>query len=162
MKLNLEISGPNLMKFWNQMQKVSGGRYIFSKILSKAVPYTGTLSPYICELRPGYARVQLKDHQTVRNHLKSIHAAALMNIAEAASGLAFNSLLNAKTQSILVGFDIQYFKKARGTLYAACDCQYLNPKDLEQEATHQIESKVYNVEGDVVCLAKASWRTRIK
>ncbi|MBX9769330.1 MAG: DUF4442 domain-containing protein [Bdellovibrionales bacterium] len=105
-----------LMKIWSKLEPFPGGKLIFSELIGKVVPYTGTISPTVMGLSPGNSLVVMTDRSDVRNHLKSIHAMALANLGECASGLALLTKLPSTHQGILVGFKVEYLKKARGTL----------------------------------------------
>jgi len=139
---------------WDTLSSVPGGKKIFSKIVGKAAPYTATIKPEVVELRRGYAKVQMKDRRKVRNHLDSVHAIALMNLAEAASGLAFSYSLPSETRAILTGLSIDYVKKARGTLTAECFAEV--PQDNHRQET-EIDVVTRDDSGDVVTRAQARW-----
>lgn len=145
----------NILETWQKLASVPGGSFIFSRVLRHWVPYTGTVRPEVVELRPGFARVQMRDRRIVRNHLSSIHAAALMNFAEATTGLAFTSGLPAGGRAILTRFEIDYLKKARGTLTSQCEAPV--PSSLESK-DFEVECVVKDESGEVVCRAKARWR----
>jgi acyl-coenzyme A thioesterase PaaI-like protein len=127
---------------------------MFSRLLCFNVPYTGSVRPRVEELRPGYARVSMRDRRAVRNHLNSIHAIALANLAEVTSGLAMIVGLPDGARSIVTGFSVQYLKKARGPLTAECSTSIV---DASVESEHQIESVVRDSVGDVVAKATARW-----
>jgi acyl-coenzyme A thioesterase PaaI-like protein len=106
------------------------------------------------ELRPGYSRVTLQDRRKVRNHLRSIHAIALMNMAELSTGLALNYAMRPDARSILKGLSIDYTKKARGTLTAEANAPVLESNE-EREIT--VTTDIRDTEGDVVATAHARW-----
>lgn len=140
---------------WEKLSPRPGGKRLFSFLLGRIVPYTGTMGARVEELRPGYARATLRDRRKVRNHLRSVHAIALMNLSELVSGLALNYDLPASARSILKGLSIEYHKKARGTLTGEATTPVLTDnaeRDLEITATIRDEA------GDVVATATAKWR----
>ncbi len=139
---------------WNRLQALPGGRRAFSKMVGTMAPYTGTISPEVLELEHGFSRVQMTDRRRVRNHLKSIHAVALMNLAEAASGLAFVYGLPPQTRAILTGLSIDYLKKARGTLVAECRCE---PPATNDRQEYEIEVVTRDRSGEIVTRARAKW-----
>ena len=148
---------PPILPMWRRLSPLPGGRRLFSFLLGRLVPYTGSIGPLVEELEPGYARVSLADRKAVRNHLRSIHAIALANLAEAASGLAVIAALPPGARGILVGFRIEYLKKARGRLVAECRCTI---PDLTGAAAVEAEPlvEVRDAAGDVVVRAWPRWR----
>jgi acyl-coenzyme A thioesterase PaaI-like protein len=139
---------------WERWSGRPGGKAMFSWLLGRLVPYTGTMGARVEELRPGYARVTLQDRRKVRNHLRSIHAIALMNMAELSTGLALNYAMRPDARSILKGLSIDYTKKARGTLTAEANAPVLESNE-EREIT--VTTDIRDAEGDVVATAHARW-----
>ncbi|MBW3571129.1 MAG: DUF4442 domain-containing protein [Gemmatimonadetes bacterium] len=143
-----------IRKEWERWSGRPGGKAAFSWLLGRLVPYSGTMGARVEELRPGYARVTLRDRRRVRNHLRSIHAIALMNVAELATGLALNFAMRPDARSILKGLSIEYTRKARGTLTAEANAPVLESND-EREITIPID--IRDAEGEVVASAEARW-----
>jgi acyl-coenzyme A thioesterase PaaI-like protein len=140
---------------WQRLSRLPGGRWLFSRLLGLMVPYTATIRPEVLVLEPGHARVRVRDRRGVRNHLASIHAVALANLAEAASGLAVIAGLPPTARGILVGFRIEYLKKARGTLVAECTCVVPAPSEA---MNFEPEVAITDAAGDVVARAWPMWR----
>jgi acyl-coenzyme A thioesterase PaaI-like protein len=143
-----------IRKQWEQWSGRPGGKRIFSFLLGRVVPYTGSMGATVEELRPGYARASLRDRRRVRNHLRSVHAIALMNLAELATGLSLNYALPADARSILKGLSIEYLKKARGTLTAEANAPVLTDKS---ERDLSLTTHIRDAAGEVVATATAHW-----
>jgi len=146
-----------ILKLWNSLSAKPLGKTLFNNFIRFYVPYTASVHPQVMELRPGYARVQIKDRRSVRNHLNSIHAVAMMNLGEAATGMALMAGLPEWARAILVKFQIEYLKKGRGTLTAIGDIKIpeLEPGAPRQE--FQIHANILNAEQEIVAKVYATW-----
>lgn len=143
----------NVLKLWNTCQKYPFGNWLFGQAIRKRVPYTGRIHPMVRSLAPGKAEIAMRDRRRVRNHLQSVHAVALINLAEATSGLAFVAALTPEYRAILVAFEMRYLKKSRGTISAKCSVP--PPKG---EGEYVVDVDLTNAENDVVARARATWK----
>lgn len=152
-----ELKNPiaTLRQLWSFLRRVPLGRQILSLLFGFFVPYTGSIRPEIVELEPGLVKIRMRDRRAVRNHLRSVHAMALGNLAEAATGLAVSLLLADDRRAILTGFRMDYLKKGRGPLTAICRFQ-LPPGFREGELV--VEGEIHNQAGETVAVARADWR----
>jgi acyl-coenzyme A thioesterase PaaI-like protein len=103
---------------WDLLAGVPGGRVVFSRLVGRMAPYTSTIHAQVTVLRLGYAEVQMADKKAVRNHLDCVHAIALANLAELAGNIALAYSLPDEARFIVSGMEIEYVKKARGTITA--------------------------------------------
>lgn len=143
-----------LLGTWRKFENRPGGKWLFSKLIGRMIPYTGSMGARVEELRPGFARVTLRDRRKVRNHLRSVHAIALANVGELTTGLAVLSGLPPGTRGILRGLSVRYEKKARGQLTATCQSEAFAPTENIEV---QIEASVTDTAGDVVAVVTGTW-----
>ena len=156
-RADLSAPGARLLSSWRRLSGLPGGKLLFSLLVGWMTPYSGTLGARIAELEPGWCRVTLRDRRRVRNHLASVHAMALANLAEMASGLAVLVGLPAGVQGIVTWFSISYLKKARGLLTAECRASVLQ---VSAEQEYEASVAMTDAAGDVVARATARWRLR--
>lgn len=110
-----------LREFWDRVHNLPGGKKLFTRAIGMAAPYTGTIGAEVEKLSRGHAEVTLRDRRAVRNHLDCVHAIALCNLAELAGNVALAYSLPDDARFIVAGLDIEYLKKARGTIRAVVD-----------------------------------------
>jgi acyl-coenzyme A thioesterase PaaI-like protein len=146
-----------LLDYWKKFSKYPGGKLIFGWLLGFYIPYSGSITAEILELEKGYSKVLMRDRRRLRNHLHSVHAAALMNFAELTSGLAFISGLGKNMQGIVTHFEMNYLKKGRGDLIAEAKSDFV---DEAGEKQCQIEAIIRDSKQDIVARGRATWSIR--
>ena len=144
-----------LTNLWKKLRHVPGGSYLFNRALAAKVPYTGSISPRVTKLEPGHAIVEMRDCKRVRNHLNSIHAMALANLCEAASGLALLSALPSDKRGIVTGFSLKYLKKARGKITAESK---VSAAEFKSDGELRVGAVAKDESGDIVAQAEALWK----
>jgi acyl-coenzyme A thioesterase PaaI-like protein len=144
-----------ILDTWHKLADKPFGKQIFSRMLGLMAPYTGSVSPLVLELAPGHARAQIRDRWSLRNHLRSIHAIALVNLGEATTGLAVMSLVPPGGRGIPREINIEYVKKARGTITAESTVTLPS-----EPGTHDLDvhGELRDSIGDVVARIRARWR----
>lgn len=145
----------DIRSLWDRLSGRPGGRWLFSRLLGRIVPYTGSIKPRVIELTPTGARIELRDRRAVRNHLSSIHAIALANLAELSTGLPLAYAVQPRGRAILLSLTVEFLKKARGTLVGSSS--FVAPA-ADREADIEIPVEVRDAEGNVVARARARWR----
>ncbi len=115
--------GQTLSQMWGRLGRNGLGRRLFSFLVGRTARYSGSIGAQVVELGGGRAVVQMKDRAPVRNHLKSVHAIALMNLGELATGLTVMEQVDGRGRGIVTNLSMEYVKKARGTITATCESE---------------------------------------
>lgn len=156
LKPDVDRPGNFIRDAWDRMSKLPGGSRLFSKFVGNAAPYTGSIGAHVVELREGYAKVTMRDRRAVRQHLACVHAIALANLAELCGNIAVAYSLPDDARFIVGGFEIEYLKKARGTITA----ESRPPRITSSEkAEYPVVVEMRNPAGELV--AKVTLRTVI-
>lgn len=132
---------------FKRISRIPGGKRVFSKIIGRAIPYTGSVNAVVQELEPGRAVIAMADRRGIRNHLKSVHAIALANLGEFTASLAMTTRQPPEARWIVTGINVTYVKKARGTITATADAPKI---DWNTPGEHRVLATLRDPAGDVV------------
>ncbi len=139
-----------IRELWDRLSKVPGGKRLFSRAIGQGAPYTATIGARVEELARGRSRVTMRDRRAVRNHLRCVHAIALANLAEVTGNIAVAYTLPDDARFIVAGMELEYVKKARGTITGVCTCPVI---DSSEEHEYRIEVELLNDASEVVTRA---------
>lgn len=142
-----------LKKWWPRVKNNGLLRLIFSRWIGVLIPYTGSIRPHIIVLEKGQARVLLKPHRRIFNHLGSIHALALANLGELCTGLALHISLSSSHRAILTELKVEYLKKARGVIIAESTIALSG----DMVGAHVVQALLRDSNNHLVARINATW-----
>ena len=150
--------GRRVLALWRRLRRLPGGRWLFHRILYGMVPYSGSTGARVVRLEPGRAELRLPDRRRVRNHLRSVHAVALANVGELASGRALLTDLPPGLRAIPVRLEIDFVKKARGSLTVRSQPEPPPTPPPDATAEHGVEAEILDSAGALVATTLVTWR----
>lgn len=106
------------LAIWQQFSGKPGGKWAFSRLLCFKAPYFGSIRPRFVALRPEYCEVSIRKRRAVLNHLGTVHAIAMCNMAELAGGTMTEVTVPRTHRWIPKGMTVEYLKKATSDLTA--------------------------------------------
>lgn len=124
----------NLLALYHKCIKLPCGHALFSKLVCIKAPYFNSIKPRITDLKANYCQVTIKKRRRVTNHLNTVHAIAMCNMAELAAGLMTDASIAKTHRWIPKAMQVNYLKKAKSDLVAKA-----NGEDID-----------WNKEGDVI------------
>lgn len=150
-----EATGNPVRDLWNRLRRVPGGKRVYSRLIGMAAPYTGTIRAHVIRLDADGAEVRMNDRPGLRNHLRSVHAVALVNLAELAGNLCLAYGLPDDARFIVAGLSITYVKKARGPITGRCSFRV----ESSERREYEVPVELLDASGEVV--ARATLRTLV-
>ena len=106
----------DVLALWKKMQRWPAGAWLFSRAVCFKAPYFGTVHPRFETLEPGRCVASIPDRRGMHNHLGTVHAIALCNLAELCAGVMTDASLPRDMRWIPKGMTVSYLKKAKGRL----------------------------------------------
>ncbi len=105
---------------WRRLHDKPLGKWLFSRLVCWRAPYFATIRPRFEELRPGFSRVSMKRRRAVENHIRTVHAIAMCNLAELGAGTMMEASVSRDMRWLPRGMNVQYLKKAETDLVVEC------------------------------------------
>jgi uncharacterized protein (TIGR00369 family) len=126
-------------ELFDRLSALPGGTALFTRAVCLKAPYFGSIRPRVVALRPGHCEVRIKDRRAVHNHLGTVHAIAMCNMAELAGGMATEVTVPADARWIPVAMTVSYLRKARGELRAIGTVGPIPPHDPGVDVVANVE-----------------------
>ncbi|BCL75578.1 DUF4442 domain-containing protein [Jeongeupia sp. HS-3] len=107
-----------ILRLWQRCTGLPAGRWLFSRLVCFKAPYFGSISPRFTVLEPGRCELSIAKRRKVLNHIGTVHAIAMCNMAELAAGTMTDVTIPATHRWIPKGMSVEYLKKADTDLRA--------------------------------------------
>jgi acyl-coenzyme A thioesterase PaaI-like protein len=147
----------SVLSTYRNLARWPAGRWLFSRLVCWKAPYFSSIAPRIETLEPGRCIATLRHRRAVTNHIGTVHAIALCNLAEFTGGLACDASIPASMRWIPKGMAVAYLKKAVGTMRATATPAF-PPREAAEGYELPFEVVVENAARDVVFKATiAMW-----
>jgi hypothetical protein len=142
---------------YRKLSRWPAGRWLFSKLVCRKAPYFASIAPRIEVLEPGHGIATIRHRRAVTNHIGTVHAIALCNLAEFIAGLACEASIPADMRWIPKGMTVEYLKKAVGTMRATAMPGFA-PHAADEGYELPFDVAVSDPAGDIVFRARiAMW-----
>jgi uncharacterized protein (TIGR00369 family) len=135
------------------------GNEIFTKKLCEIAPYFSTIDPQFVHLRPNYAEVTMPNTKKVHNHLGTVHAIAMCNLAEITGGLLTDVSIPDTFRWIPIGMNVKYLAKATTDIRAIAEGTGI---DWDQKGDKDVVVKITDTNGLEVCRATVIVKISLK
>lgn len=98
------------------MKKLPFGDQLFTKAICYNAPYFSTIHPSLVHFSEGHVEFKIKNRKSVQNHLGTVHAIAMCNLAEICGGMCMETIIDPKRRWIPKGMKVRYLAKAGSDL----------------------------------------------
>jgi acyl-coenzyme A thioesterase PaaI-like protein len=139
---------PFALTAFQRLSGLPGGKWLYSRLVCWIAPYFGSIRPMFVDLRPGYCEIAIRKRRAVLNHIGTVHAIAMCNMAELAGGTMTDVTIPSTHRWIPKGMTVEYLKKAETGLRAVAE---LSPIPAFAEAAElKVPVKVTDAKNEIV------------
>ncbi len=107
-----------ILSLYRRFTRWPAGHWLFSRAVCFKAPYFASISPRVTRLEPGRCEARIRQRRRISNHIGTVHAIAMCNLAELAGGLMVDASLPTDMRWIPKGMEVKYQAKALGELQA--------------------------------------------
>lgn len=144
----------------------------FSKKLSTTLlnltsPFNGHLKLKMLNWSDSGAKLQLRNHRAVRNHVGGIHAGALFTLGETCAGLTIIRNFNFKEyRPILSHISADFFKQARKTVIGESFIQKNDVHNIKRGLNDgepqfiEMHTEIKNEDDEVLAKVNTTWQIK--
>ena len=145
----------SVLQLYNSITRKPFGHWLFSRLICFKAPYFGSIKPRMTVLEPNRAEASIAHRRSVTNHLGTVHAIALCNLAEFIAGLMTDVSIPASMRWIPKGMTVEYLKKAIGTQHGVATPEF-PPREAAEGYVLPVNVVVTDPQGEAVFKARIS------
>lgn len=150
------------LDLWNKASAFPAGKWTFTRMLCLKAPYFSSIAPLFEELKPNYCKISIKKKRSVLNHIGTVHAIAMCNMAELAGGTMTEVTVPPSHRWIPKGMTVEYLKKAETDLIAIATPVEEN-YDWDKAGEYLVNVDVFDTANEKVFHAKITmWISKNK
>lgn len=150
------------LDLWNKASAFPAGKWTFTRMLCLKAPYFSSIAPLFEELKPNYCKISIKKKRSVLNHIGTVHAIAMCNMAELAGGTMTEVTVPPSHRWIPKGMTVEYLKKAETDLIAIASPVEEN-YDWDKAGEYLVNVDVFDTANEKVFHAKITmWISKKK
>ena len=145
----------SVLQVYRKLTRQPFGQWLFSRLICFKAPYFGSIKPRMIVLEPNRAEATIKHRRSMTNHLGTVHAIALCNLAEFTGGLMTDVSIPASMRWIPKAMSVEYLKKAVGTQRGVATPEF-PPRESAEGYELPVNVVVTDPQGDAVFRARIS------
>lgn len=145
----------SVLQLYNSITRKPFGHWLFSRLICFKAPYFGSIKPRMTVLEPNRAEASIAHRRSVTNHLGTVHAIALCNLAEFIAGLMTDVSIPTSMRWIPKGMTVEYLKKAVGTQHGVATPEF-PPREAAEGYELPVNVVVTDPQGEAVFKARIS------
>ncbi|AZN69546.1 DUF4442 domain-containing protein [Acinetobacter haemolyticus] len=150
------------LDLWNKASAFPAGKWTFTRMLCLKAPYFSSIAPLFEELKPNYCKISIKKKRSLLNHIGTVHAIAMCNMAELAGGTMTEVTVPPSHRWIPKGMTVEYLKKAETDLIAIATPVEEN-YDWDKAGEYLVNVDVFDTANEKVFHAKITmWISKNK
>jgi len=148
-----------LAKIVNRLEKYP--KFLLSLVVGRTVRFVGTVGIRFEEMTEDRVVVSLKNRGKVRNHIGQIHAAAMVLLAETATGMVLGMNVPDDKIPLIKSLKTDFVRRSRGAMRAEAWLDEVQKRRIltEEKGEVLIKVKVTDESGEspVVCEMLWAW-----
>jgi len=106
------------LTIWQRLSSKPAGKWAFSRLVCWKAPYFSSIRPCFQMLERGRSIVTMRKRRAVTNHIGTVHAIAMCNLAEIAAGTMTEVTVPGDYRWIPKSMTVEYLLKAETDLAA--------------------------------------------
>jgi len=131
------------------------------------IPFNGAHGFKISEMKKGHAKIKLPFKRANFNHLKGLHAAALVTLGEYCAGMNLLSVLGLKDyRFILQELSAKYHYQGRMAVWGQCEMDFPAQNKLIDEVKKEgktlvtLRTEIYDTQSQHIATITTTWQAK--